>query len=44
MKNYSVSGCIVTYNSKDKISPTIKSVLEMTKGVDFTLYRRQRFN
>lgn len=38
MKNYSVSGCIVTYNSKDKISPTIKSVLEMTKGVDFTLY------
>ena len=38
MKNYSVSGCIVTYNSKDNISPTIKSVLEMTKGVDFTLY------
>ncbi len=38
MKNYTVSGCIVTYNSKDKISPTIKSVLEMTKGVDFTLY------
>ena len=38
MKDYSVSGCIVTYNSKDKISPTIKSVLDLTKGVDFTLY------
>lgn len=38
MGNYTVSGCIVTYNSKEKISPTIKSVLEMTKGVDFTLY------
>ncbi len=38
MENYTVSGCIVTYNSKNKISETISSVLEMTKGVDFTLY------
>ena len=38
MRNYTVSGCIVTYNSKDKISATITSVLENTKGVDFTLY------
>ncbi len=38
MENYTVSGCIVTYNSKDKISATITSVLENTKGVPFTLY------
>lgn len=38
MENYTVSGCIVTYNSKDKISATISSVLEKTKGVPFTLY------
>ncbi len=38
MENYTVSGCIVTYNSMKKISDTISSVLEMTKGVDFTLY------
>lgn len=38
MEKIKVSGCIVTYNAKDKISPTIESVLKMTKGVDFTLY------
>lgn len=38
MEKIKVSGCIVTYNAKDKISPTIESVLEMTQGVDFTLY------
>ena len=38
MERIKVSGCIVTYNCKDKISPTIESVLENTKGVDFTLY------
>ncbi len=38
MDNYTVSGCIVTYNSRDKISATITSVLEKTKGVPFTLY------
>ena len=38
MTDYTVSGCIVTYNSKDKISQTIESVLEKTKGVPFTLY------
>jgi len=38
MENYTVSGCIVTYNSKNKISDTIISVLENTKGVPFTLY------
>ncbi len=38
MENYTVSGCIVTYNSREKIAPTIKSVLEMTKGVPFKLF------
>ena len=38
MERIKVSGCIVTYNCKDKISPTIESLLENTKGVDFTLY------
>ncbi len=38
MKNYKVSGCIVTYNNKNKISRTIESVLEKTKGVDFELF------
>lgn len=38
MKDYKVSGCIVTYNNKDKISRTIESLLEYTKGVDFELY------
>ncbi len=33
-----VSGCIVTYRCCDKVRATIKSVLENTKGVDFTLY------
>lgn len=38
MKAYTVSGCIVTYNNKDKIAQTIESVLTQTKGVPFTLY------
>ena len=38
MKDYTVSGCIVTFNNKDKIAPTIESVLEQTQGVPFTLY------
>ena len=38
MKEYTVSGCIVTYNNKDKIATTIESVLSMTQGVPFTLY------
>lgn len=38
MKDYKVSGCIVTYNNKDKIARTIDSVLEQTTGVPFTLY------
>ena len=38
MKDYQVSGCIVTYNNKDKIARTIESVLTETKGVPFTLY------
>lgn len=38
MENYSVSGCIVTYNNKDKIEKTISSVLEQTKGVNFELF------
>ncbi|MBQ8503361.1 MAG: glycosyltransferase family 2 protein [Clostridia bacterium] len=38
MEKIKVSGCIVTYNARDKISPTIESVLEKTQGVDFTLY------
>lgn len=38
MEKIKVSGCIVTYNAKGKVDATIESVLEMTKGVDFTLY------
>lgn len=38
MVDYEVSGAIVTYNSKDKISKTIESVLEKTKGVAFKLF------
>lgn len=38
MEKIKVSGCIVTYNAKGKIDGTISSVLEKTKGVDFTLY------
>ena len=38
MNNIKVSGCIVTYNAKGKVDATIESLLEMTKGVDFTLY------
>ena len=38
MKAYTVSGCIVTYNNKDKIAKTIESVLKQTQGVPFTLY------
>lgn len=38
MNKCKVSGCIVTYNHKGKIDATIDSILEMTKGVDFTLY------
>ncbi len=38
MNTYKVSGCIVTYNNKDKIEQTIESVLTQTTGVDFTLY------
>ncbi len=38
MEKIKVSGCIVTFNCKDKISPTIDSLFENTKGVDFTLY------
>ncbi|MGN1417879.1 MAG: glycosyltransferase family 2 protein [Acutalibacteraceae bacterium] len=38
MKKCKVSGCIVTYNNKDKIARTIESVLESTKGVDFELF------
>lgn len=38
MDKIKVSGCIVTYNCKDKISPTIDSLFENTKGVDFTLF------
>ena len=34
----SVSACIVTYNNKDKIAVTIRSVLENTKGVELKLY------
>lgn len=38
MKDYTVSGCIVSYNNKDKITNTIKSILENTKGAEFKLY------
>lgn len=38
MDKIKVSGCIVTYNAKGKVDATIESLLENTKGVDFTLY------
>ena len=38
MKDYKVSVCIVTYNNKDKISATINSVIEQTKGVELDFY------
>ena len=38
MNDYTVSGCIVTYNSKNIISRTIESVLTETKGVPFKLF------
>lgn len=38
MTDYEVSGCIVSYNNKEKIAQTIKSVLDKTKGVPFKLY------
>ncbi len=38
MEKIKVSGCIVTYNAKGKVDATIESLLEKTKGVDFTLY------
>lgn len=38
MKDYTVSGCIVTYNSKKIIDRTIESILNETKGVNFKLF------
>ncbi|MCR4615108.1 MAG: glycosyltransferase family 2 protein [Clostridiales bacterium] len=38
MSQYSVTGCIVTYNNAKKIKRTLDTVLECTKGVDFKLY------
>lgn len=38
MEKIKVSGCIVTYNAKGKVDATIESLLEKTKGVDFTIY------
>lgn len=38
MSDYTVSGCIVSYNNKDKIGRTIESVLKNTVGVSFELY------
>ncbi len=35
---YTVSGCIVTYNNMRSIKNTVESVLENTKNVDFKLY------
>ena len=33
-----VSVCIVTYNNKDKIAPTIQSIFEHTEGVDLEFF------
>ena len=38
MDNYSVSGCIVTYNNKRTINDTLKTIFEFTKDIDFKLY------
>ena len=37
-KKLNVTGCIVTYNNADIIEKCIQSLLENTKGVNFTLY------
>jgi GT2 family glycosyltransferase len=38
MKQYSVSGCIVTHNNIKTIKDTIESLLDMTQGVSFKLF------
>ncbi len=38
MKDYTVSVCIVTYNSRDIIERTISSILEETKGVKLDFF------
>lgn len=38
MKNYTVSACIVTYNSKDIIERTIQSIFDFTKDVQLDFY------
>lgn len=37
-EKYTVSGCIVTYNNKQKVANTIESLLANTKGVSFQLF------
>lgn len=38
MAAVTVSGCIVTYNNMRTIEKTVSTLLEFTRGVDFTLY------
>lgn len=38
MKQYTVSGCIVTHNNMVTIKDTLDSLFDMTKGVDFKLF------
>ena len=38
MDTISASGCIVTYNDREKVTAAVRSIMDMTKGVDFTLY------
>lgn len=38
MENIKVTGCIVTHNNDKYIERTVRSVLDNTKGVPFTLY------
>lgn len=38
MAHYKATGCIVTYNNIEKIGETVSSLLENTKGTDFTLF------
>ena len=38
MSNYTVSGCIVTYNNMKSIGDTLQSLFEQTKDISFKLY------
>ena len=36
--DYKITGCIVTHNNSKSIDETVRTLLENTKDIDFTLY------